>query len=248
MSNRKPISNSVRFEVFKRDSFTCQYCGGKAPSVVLNVDHIRPVSDGGTNDILNLVTSCFTCNNGKSDRKLTDGAAVDAARNQAEAMEERRQQICMMAEWQVELARLDPEMEAVAAVLNIHKLELNDDGRRHARQIVRRYGLQTTLAAVAAACDQSGKPTWGYIAAIAKNKSSDASDPKRGQLFRVFNAIVSGFDRSNLYFVCKDIVADWHADGFDALRLLRSAQGDATGWSRFHKALALIDSEVRGNG
>ena len=48
---RKSLSNKIRFEVFKRDNFTCQYCGRKAPEIVLNVDHIEPVSKGGTNDI-----------------------------------------------------------------------------------------------------------------------------------------------------------------------------------------------------
>lgn len=47
---RVPISKALRFEVFKRDSFTCQYCGRSAPEVVLEVDHIVPVSKGGTND------------------------------------------------------------------------------------------------------------------------------------------------------------------------------------------------------
>ncbi len=62
---RKAIPKSVRFEVFKRDNFTCQYCGRKAPDVVLEVDHINPVANGGENDILNLVTSCRDCNSGK---------------------------------------------------------------------------------------------------------------------------------------------------------------------------------------
>ena len=43
---RVPISKALRFEVFKRDSFTCQYCGRSAPEVVLEVDHIVPVSKG----------------------------------------------------------------------------------------------------------------------------------------------------------------------------------------------------------
>ncbi len=55
MAKRKAISKKVRFEVFKRDSFTCQYCGAKAPDVVLNCDHIEPVSKGGTNKLLNLI-------------------------------------------------------------------------------------------------------------------------------------------------------------------------------------------------
>lgn len=62
---RKGLSKKIRFEVFKRDQFTCQYCGKKAPDVILHVDHIQPVSKGGTNDLLNLITSCQDCNLGK---------------------------------------------------------------------------------------------------------------------------------------------------------------------------------------
>lgn len=62
---RERISKRTRFEVFKRDRFTCQYCGGKPPEVTLELDHIHPVAKGGTNDILNLCTSCKECNRGK---------------------------------------------------------------------------------------------------------------------------------------------------------------------------------------
>ena len=39
MAERKPLSKKIRFEVFKRDAFTCQYCGQMAPDVLLEVDH-----------------------------------------------------------------------------------------------------------------------------------------------------------------------------------------------------------------
>ena len=35
---RKSISKKLQFEVYKRDSFTCQYCGRKEPDVVLFID------------------------------------------------------------------------------------------------------------------------------------------------------------------------------------------------------------------
>ena len=70
MTKRKVLSKKVRFEIFKRDVFTCQYCGSKPPSVVLEVDHIIPVASGGDNDEDNLVTSCFDCNRGKGARSL----------------------------------------------------------------------------------------------------------------------------------------------------------------------------------
>ena len=72
MTTRKSISKKTRFEVFKRDSFTCQYCGAHPPAVILHVDHIDPVAKGGGNDMDNLVTSCESCNQGKSDRLLSD--------------------------------------------------------------------------------------------------------------------------------------------------------------------------------
>jgi len=62
---RKTISKKKRFEIFKRDGFTCQYCGKKPPDVVLEIDHINPIKNGGDNDDMNLITSCYECNRGK---------------------------------------------------------------------------------------------------------------------------------------------------------------------------------------
>jgi len=88
MVERKPLSKKIRFEVFKRDSFTCQYCGSKAPDVILEIDHIKPVAKGGKNEIINLVTSCFDCNRGKSKNELSDDSIVERQRKQIEEKEE----------------------------------------------------------------------------------------------------------------------------------------------------------------
>lgn len=68
---RKGLSKKVRFDVFKRDSFECQYCGAHPPSATLHVDHINPVANGGGNDPDNLVTACDKCNLGKGARLLS---------------------------------------------------------------------------------------------------------------------------------------------------------------------------------
>lgn len=72
MSERKPISKGRRFDIFKRDSFTCRYCGRRPPEVVLELDHVHPVSKGGTDDEINLATSCYDCNRGKKAKLPTD--------------------------------------------------------------------------------------------------------------------------------------------------------------------------------
>ena len=56
------LSKKIRFEVLKRDKFQCQYCGDSTPDAVLHVDHIDPVANGGTDEMVNLVTSCQPCN------------------------------------------------------------------------------------------------------------------------------------------------------------------------------------------
>jgi len=66
------ISVRTRFEVFKRDGFTCKYCGRKSPDVVLEADHIVPVCEGGTDDLINLTTACWDCNHGKAGKPLHD--------------------------------------------------------------------------------------------------------------------------------------------------------------------------------
>lgn len=68
----KSITKKMRFEVFRRDGFTCRYCGEKAPNVKLHVDHITPVSMGGSNDFSNLTTACKDCNYGKGSTVLTN--------------------------------------------------------------------------------------------------------------------------------------------------------------------------------
>jgi len=63
----------LRFLVLRRDNFRCQYCGRapKEDGVKLVVDHIIPVSEGGTNEEGNLLTSCTECKRGK-DNPLLD--------------------------------------------------------------------------------------------------------------------------------------------------------------------------------
>lgn len=66
--------NSKRFKVLMRDGFKCRYCGKKSDEKQLEVDHIIPRSRGGSNNLENLITSCFECNRGKRDKTLIESA------------------------------------------------------------------------------------------------------------------------------------------------------------------------------
>lgn len=69
--NRRTLSRAVRFSVLVRDNYTCQYCGRRAPDVILHVDHRTPVSLGGGDEVGNLLAACVECNLGKSNRYST---------------------------------------------------------------------------------------------------------------------------------------------------------------------------------
>ena len=60
------ISKRIRFQVFERDGFRCQYCGQAAPDVALEVDHKTPRCAGGSDDMKNLTSACYACNRGKA--------------------------------------------------------------------------------------------------------------------------------------------------------------------------------------
>jgi len=62
------IPPAVRKYVFERDFYRCQSCGKNNLETNLAVDHIIPLARGGKNDISNLQTLCFSCNQQKSDR------------------------------------------------------------------------------------------------------------------------------------------------------------------------------------
>jgi len=148
---RKPLSKKIRFEVFKRDSFTCQYCGKKAPDVILHVDHIDPVAKGGTNNILNLVTSCEECNQGKRDVPLSDNSVLEKRRRQVEASNERREQFEMFFEWSKSLEEIDQRKQELV-VNHIHDViapfSLNEKGMATIEKLVNKYTENEILDAV----------------------------------------------------------------------------------------------------
>ncbi len=66
---RSLMSDSLRYDVLKRDNFRCTICGRTAADgIKLHVDHVMPVAKGGKTEMNNLRTLCNQCNSGKSDK------------------------------------------------------------------------------------------------------------------------------------------------------------------------------------
>lgn len=68
---RNIMTNDLREAIKKRDNYTCCICGNsvlKEPNLLLEVDHIIPVSKGGKTESSNLQTLCWRCNRIKSNK------------------------------------------------------------------------------------------------------------------------------------------------------------------------------------
>jgi len=223
VTKRKPITKKLRFEVFKRDSFTCQYCGRKAPDVLLQVDHIDPVALSGTNDVLNLITACFDCNSGKSDRRLSDNSVLDKQREQLEQLQERKEQIEMMFAWQKGMAAIKDDVTAQLAEYwsDLAKgFSLNENGKKGLKKLEKRFSIEEIMEAMRIAVDtyitfEDGKPTsesveeaWRKVGGICATRKRDQEDPNGSRIY-----YIRGILRNRLSY-CNEIMA---------LQLLRQA-------------------------
>ena len=126
-NKRITISKKTRFEIFKRDSFLCRYCGrGVGHEIILEIDHIIPVFEGGSNEAINLVTSCFDCNRGKSKNSLLDIKKIVDYKCKIRIIKEQKQQIKAYFLFKEEQNNIKYEMARSAIIPIIKSLQFPD--------------------------------------------------------------------------------------------------------------------------
>lgn len=183
---RKPrpsLSKKTRFEVFKRDQFACQYCGAHPPAVILHVDHIHPVAEGGTNDTDNLVTACAACNGGKGARLL--GVTPDSLANRAVELAEREEQLRGYQQLLQERAeRLEAECWRVADALEPGASGERGFNRRDLisiRRFVERLGVHAVVDAAELAFQRipySESRRFRYFCGVCWGRVRDQNDAR----------------------------------------------------------------------
>jgi len=208
------------------------YCGRKAPEVILEIDHIDPVANGGSNDILNLLSACKGCNAGKSDKQLTETAILDKQRAQLDELQERREQIDMMFKWQQGLASLEDDVIERLGKLwsdSVPGYSLNQTGAQSMRRLAKKYQIDEITAVIRTAAThylrfESGKPTqesveeaWSKVAGICRLNKLEQTSPDLKRLYYIRGIVRNRFD------YCNDVLA---------LQLLRDA----------HEVNASVDS------
>lgn len=82
----RDISVQLRAEILERNGYTCRHCGAGPEDpdptnpgrrMRLNVDHVIPISQGGTNEKGNLLVLCSCCNQGKANIRGTSETAIN---------------------------------------------------------------------------------------------------------------------------------------------------------------------------
>lgn len=241
------LSKKTRFEVFKRDSFTCHYCGRKAPDVVLQVDHIQPRSKKGKDDLLNLITSCFDCNMGKKDRELSDDSVVAKQRGQLEALQERKEQIEMMLEWQRSLMNLD--QQAIDGLSDFwcslaDWTGVTEIGRAKLRKWLRKYDVGMLADAMRKAAgsyfkfDENSHPTvestehaFNKIGSIIWVGEAEKENPDLKEVFYIRGIIRNRFEYCNLWQAKDLLEAAFSLGGTSSeLRSIAFECGSWTAW------------------
>lgn len=181
-NQRKPLSKKIRFEVFKRDKFTCQYCGRSVPDVVLHVDHIKPVAKGGKNDIMNLITSCSDCNLGKGARELSDDTVVKKQQRRIQELADKNEQLEMLLQWREELQDFEnKKVDTINSYIGEYTGSLaNEKGKATIKKWLKEFPVDLILEAVEISydryytgSDRSWELAFDKIGGICNNKSYD---------------------------------------------------------------------------
>jgi HNH endonuclease len=182
---RTSTGKRLRFEIFKRDHFTCQYCGAQPPDVVLVADHITPVASGGQTTIDNLITACEACNQGKADRHLT----ARQVRPDADLLYlETQQELAELRRYQEAKVERDALLDDIACTLEEDFWQVSRRDWAVADRVIRplldRYEpviVERALRAVGfRIADGRVNTQWqawvAYLNAVARNMAQDADE------------------------------------------------------------------------
>lgn len=186
------LSKSLRFEIFKRDSFTCQYCGRQTPTAVLEVDHIIPKAEGGTDDPNNLITACRDCNRGKGAVPLSIQRIKDTRKEEIICERERQEQIEL---YEAFIRQKRQEEEQTIEMFGEYwsfmcddEYELSDREKASLRKFLRSLTYREIREAMEIAAQRIPKSRihdrFRYFCGICHNKISDKTGDSARKVFK----------------------------------------------------------------
>jgi len=237
---RKPISKKTRFEIFKRDSFKCVYCGRtpEADGVKLVVEHIRPVVKGGENDYLNLVTACFDCNSGKGKRELSDKSVIEKQRKELELQNIRRNQLLEMKQWRDELIKIkESEIDFFNNELGrLFNRSLNEHGRETVGKLIKKHTLEKCIEMLERVSERTlpeGVDCVTYVWRCLNMDTVCSNDPMLKDTFYIRKIIINRFEVNDNYkkIELKEAIYKNLCAGVDKERIIQEAKSCKSLWT-----------------
>lgn len=241
---RKQISKKTRFEVFKRDGFTCQYCGRMAPDVILEVDHINPVANGGASDILNLVTSCKDCNRGKGKRTLSNNLEIKTQQEQIKDFAKKRDQLQMLIEWRQQVKSiLEDNIDFINDIFSeCAGVTLTETGRKIIAKEIKKYGIdevsESTQIYIDSYFDEEENRftrDFSTIGRICYNRKRQKDDPSIYWVNRIVYKIHNKFPHIDKWKI-RSIVSG-NVDSEEECEYILDMVDDYRSWSSLRDAL-----------
>ena len=202
-TSRVAIGKKLRFSVFERDDFTCQYCGKnpKDHDIILNLDHAVSVKDGGDNSEDNLITSCWDCNIGKGATSVVRKEGKRDVEDELRKADERLSQIKAMIKSKSRLKEAEVEIERLEYdFVSCFDIFSNDDGYNTTSSAIlsllkkRRKGgvsLEILCDSVEVTFNKFGEEdeirttdVVKYLSAVIRTKSLEKEDPVGAEIKR----------------------------------------------------------------
>lgn len=239
------ISKKIRFEVFKRDSFTCQYCGREAPEIILEIDHIEPKSKGGKDDLFNLITSCYDCNRGKRNKRISDRNEIKKQKEELNKLNKRREQLEFLLQWRNEVSEIiDNEIDAIESIFkDSANCNFNPPGKYIIKKLIKRYGFEEVLDATDkslskyydARIPKSEEKAFDYISRICETKKRIKNNPELKDLY-----YIRGIARNRFNYLNEKKTIIWLTKLFNygvSIDTLKNISLNAKNWTQFRTIL-----------
>lgn len=189
------MNKKLRFEVFKRDLFTCKYCGKKPGETVLEVDHIIPRYKKGTDEIENLITSCFDCNRGKGKRMLNE--LTPEMQKNADILKEKKEQLQAFYKYQKEISKVTDKPVTILAnywsELTENEYSLSTKGKISLKYFLKSFTIQEIKDAmeISTKIDDVNQ-RFKYFCGIMHNKKRAKDDPDFFEIVRYWKSKQKG--------------------------------------------------------
>ena len=243
---RSTLSKKTRFNVFKRDLFTCQYCGKKSPDVILEVDHIKPVCDGGDDNIINLITSCFDCNRGKRGEPLSKNSELEKQENELSEQFQKMQEFIEATKIREKAMALDETAKNYVcdAWSELCDYDLSLVGATKALKLIKKYGfknfmeaMQTSLNQYYEKTQQTADKAFDFIGRILKVKQMQKENPELGEIYYIRAIIVNRFPflQENKWQIARDLKMAVE-NGYD-IETLKDLAKNAKNYTEYRIAL-----------